>query len=400
MIGITGFAPAHGSRVSRSAEPKWDECLTPKLQAFLRNQTETPFLAVDLSVVWAKYVELRASFPAAGIYYAVKANPEKNIVELLSALGSNFDVASPAELDLCLACGVSGERLSYGNTIKKAADIAYAYERGVRRFAFDSEAELGKLAAHAPGSMVTCRLQTTCENAAWPLARKFGCDREMAVDLLLLSHELGLKPLGVAFHVGSQQTDPTQWERPLQQTAEIFREVARRGIELDTVNAGGGFPVPYRGSVPAVTEFAAAIHSSMDRAFGSRQPNLQLEPGRSLVAEAGVIQSEVVLVARKSLSDIRRWVYLDVGKFGGLAETLDECIQYRLHTSRAGLLGPVVLAGPTCDSADILYEKTVYSLPMNLECGDRISILSAGAYTSSYASVGFNGFPPMKTYCL
>ena len=118
------------------------------------------------------------------------------------------------------------------------------------------------------------------------------------------------------------------------------------------------------------------------------------------MAEAGVIQSEVVLVSRKSRKDETRWVYLDVGKFGGLAETLNESIKYPLRTSRMGAPGPVVLAGPTCDSADILYEKTPYRLPLDLDAGDRVEILLTGAYTSSYASVGFNGFSPLRTHCL
>jgi ornithine decarboxylase len=125
-----------------------------------------------------------------------------------------------------------------------------------------------------------------------------------------------------------------------------------------------------------------------------------IEPGRFLVADAGVIQSEVILIAHKSRQDLRRWVYLDIGKFGGLAETMDECIKYRLRTDRSGPMGSVILAGPTCDSADVLYEKSSYALPLDLAIGDRIEILSAGAYTSSYASVGFNGFPPLRTYCL
>jgi ornithine decarboxylase len=374
--------------------------LTEKIKRFLSSQSGTPFLAMDLEVVGPKYKELCLHFPNAAIYYAVKANPAREVVSLLANLGASFDVASPAELDLCLSLGVTPERLSYGNTIKKAADIAYAFERGVYRFAFDSEAELRKLAVHAPGAVVTCRLQTTSKHAAWPLAKKFGCDRDMAAHLIVMSRYFGLKPIGVAFHVGSQQTDPTQWEQPLHEVAAIFRKVARHGIELNTVNAGGGFPVPYECGVPTLQAFAQAIALSMGRAFGSSPPSLMLEPGRSLVAEAGVIQSEVVLVARKSLSDATRWVYLDIGKFGGLAETLDESIKYPLLTTRTGIPGPVVLAGPTCDSADILYEKTLYELPLDLECGDRITILNAGAYTSTYASVGFNGFPPLKTYCL
>ena len=374
--------------------------LTPKLERFLMSRPETPFLALDLEVVAAKYVELRHSFPSSRIYYAVKANPAREILTLLSFMGSNFDVASRSELELCLSLGISPERVSFGNTIKKASDIAHAFSKGVRRFAFDSEAELRKLSVHAPGVEVMCRLQTSCENAGWPLSRKFGCDLEMASHLLILSKDLGLQPLGVAFHVGSQQTDPTQWRKPMRQAAALFRQLACSGITLDFVNIGGGFPVPYECDVPPVTAYAEAIAEAVDVAFGGCRPTLMLEPGRSLVGQAGVIQSEVVLVARKSLRDRTRWVYLDVGKFGGLAETLEESIKYRLRTSRNGASGPVVIAGPTCDSADILYEKTVYNLPLDLECGDRIEILNTGAYTSSYASVGFNGFPPLRTYCV
>jgi len=245
-----------------------------------------------------------------------------------------------------------------------------------------------------------CRVLTTGENAGWPLSRKFGCDLEMAEELLLLAHKLGLHAEGITFHVGSQQTDPTQWRRPLRETGELFRSLAHKGVNLETVNIGGGFPVPYERYVLPVILFAETIHEALHEVFGSSQPNLMLEPGRSMVGEAGVIQTEVVLVSRKSRAEETRWVYLDIGKFGGLAETLDESIKYAMRTTRTGELGPVVLAGPTCDSADILYEKSGYSLPLDLEIGDRIEIMNAGAYTSSYSSVGFNGFPPLRTICI
>jgi ornithine decarboxylase len=380
---------------------RWEQRrLTEKLERFLLTRPESPFLAVDLDVIAVKYRELCDHFPTASIYYALKANPSNEVAALLAAMGSSFDIASRSELDLCLELGVHPARISYGNTIKKAADIEYAFRRGVRRFAFDSEAELRKLAQYAPGAAVMCRLQTSGENAGWPLSRKFGCDLDMAAHLLLISRELGLRAVGVSFHVGSQQTDPTQWRKPLHEAAGLFRKLARQRIALDTVNIGGGFPVPYEGRVPPVSLFAQAIGEAMEEAFGTMRPKMMLEPGRSLVAEAGVIQSEVVLVSRKSHSDPMRWVYLDVGKFGGLAETLDESIKYRVRTSRTGEPGPVVLAGPTCDSADILYENAGYQLPLDLECGDRVEILNTGAYTSSYASVGFNGFPPLRTFCL
>jgi ornithine decarboxylase len=374
--------------------------LTEKLEQFLLTRPETPILAVDLEVIEAKYRELRGYFPTGSVYYAVKANPAADVVARLEALGASFDVASRPELEMCLALGVHPARLSFGNTIKKSADIAYAFACGVRRFAFDSEAELRKLAVHAPSSEVMCRLQTTGENAGWPLSRKFGCDREMAAELLLMARDLGLSPAGLSFHVGSQQTDPTQWRKPLQEVAGLFRRLGREGLTLDTVNIGGGFPVPYDSSVPQFSRFAEEIEQSLDEAFGGSHPELMLEPGRSLVAEAGVIQTEVVLVSQKSRSDHTRWVYLDVGKFSGLAETLNESIRYQLRTARTGRPGPVVLAGPTCDSADILYEKSGYHLPLDLLCGDRLEILNTGAYSSSYASVSFNGFPPLRMVCL
>ena len=374
--------------------------LTPKLEQFLATQQETPFLAVDLSVVAAKYQELSTAFPSAAIHYAVKANPAPEIVALLANLGSSFDIASRYELDLGLSLGIAPSRISYGNTIKKSADIAYAFSRGVRCFAFDSEQELRKLASNAPGSSVMCRVQTSGKNAAWPLSRKFGCDLGMAEDLLVLSRELGLRASGISFHVGSQQTDTSQWNEPLQEVSNLFRRLAQQGIMLDVVNIGGGFPVPYETEVPSVEEFAEAIGRAMISAFASVQPALMLEPGRSLVAEAGVLQTEVVLVAKKSRLDETRWVYLDAGKFNGLAETLGESIKYRVRTNRTGPVGPVILAGPTCDSADILYEKSGYCLPLTLDCGDRIQLLNTGAYTSSYSSVGFNGFPPLKTFCI
>jgi len=380
--------------------PADNRSLSPKLEQFLASRPETPFLALDLDSVRNKFLELQKEFPQAAIHYAVKANPAPAIIQLLATLGSRFDIASRYELDLCLSQGVPAAWLSYGNTVKKSVDIAYAFGCGVRLFAFDSEAELEKLSRHAPGAGVQCRLLSQGKNADWPLSRKFGCDLGMAYELLLKSRDLGLSPLGVTFHVGSQQTDPQQWVEPMNQAAELYRQLGRRDLELGWINIGGGLPATYQGTLVPLSCYAQTIRQSLHHSFGAAPPYVMIEPGRFLVADAGVIQSEVILVAHKSREDVRRWVYLDIGKFGGLAETMDECIKYRLRTHRDGPMGSVILAGPTCDSADVLYEKTSYELPLDLAIGDRVEILSAGAYTSSYASVGFNGFPPLATFCL
>jgi len=376
--------------------------INPKIARYLaEQQPATPCLVVDLDVVAEAYKELRRYLPLARVFYAVKANPAPEIVSLLGEMGSNFDVASPAEVALCLERGIAADRISFGNTIKKERDIGFAYDRGIRLFAFDSLAELEKIARAAPGARVFCRILVECTGAEWPLSRKFGCSPEMAVDLLRQARGFGLDPYGVSFHVGSQQTDLTQWDGAIGRAAEMFSVLAQSDITLRMVNIGGGFPAHYRGDVQPLERYAAAVMGAITRHFGNDLPEIIVEPGRSVVGDAGVIQSEVVLVARKSFGDDRRWVYLDVGKFNGLAETADESIKYRIRTAAdGGATGPAVIAGPTCDSADILYEKADYRLPLDLQVGDKVEILATGAYTASYASVGFNGFPPLKTYCI
>ncbi len=373
--------------------------LTPALESFLQEQHETPFLVVDVTAVEKNLQDLQGHLLGAEIYYAVKANPAPEILLALWDAGCNFDVASLQEIALCLHLGISALNLSYGNTIKKAKDIAYAYSRGVCLFSFDSLSELEKLAACAPGSKVMCRVLVDSEGAAWPLSKKFGCDSGMALDLLKLARKRGLVPHGLTFHVGSQQCDPYAWDVALSELAHLVSTLGNEGIDLEVINIGGGLPAQYQEKVPALDVFASTIQTALQTYLPGLK--VMLEPGRSLVAEAGVIQSEVVLISQKSKTDATRWVYLDIGKFNGLMETMDESIKYRLRTPKDDSpKGRVILAGPTCDSADILYEKTVLELPLSLAVGDRIEILSAGAYTSSYSSVGFNGFPPLRTHII
>lgn len=389
--------------VPRAAElPVERGGLPPKIARYLATaDIPSPCLVVDVDIVAHNFEELARSLPDARIYYAVKANPADEVVARLAGLGSAFDTASMGEIDLCLAHGVSADRLSFGNTIKKERDIADAFAKGVRLYAFDSAAELEKIARSAPGSKVYCRVLMECEGAEWPLSRKFGCESPMAVDLLARAKELGLDAYGVSFHVGSQQTDLTQYDKALELSVSLFRALEARGVTLRMVNMGGGFPSRYRTDVPSIAAYGAAIREALSRHFGENMPEVIVEPGRGVVGDAGVIQAEIVLVSDKGGDDARRWVYLDAGKFHGLAETMDEAIKYRLLTSKdGGETSPVVLAGPTCDSADILYEKTDYRLPSDLQAGDKVWILATGAYTTTYSAVSFNGFPPLANICI
>ncbi|MGI8686567.1 MAG: type III PLP-dependent enzyme [Acidimicrobiales bacterium] len=375
--------------------------MNPRISRFIdEHRPPTPCLVLDLDVVAERYEELRTALPDAAVYYAVKANPEPAVLRRLVGLGASFDVASPGEVDMALAAGAPPARISYGNTIKKQRDIAYAYARGVRLFAFDSVDELEKLAVAAPGASVFCRILAAGEGADWPLSRKFGCEPAMAADLLRTAATLGLDPCGVSFHVGSQQRDPGQWDRPLAEAAALFVSLAASGVRLRLVNLGGGFPAHYLAAVPEIGRYGDAIDESVGRHFGTNRPSLIVEPGRYLAGDAGVLCSEVVLVSRKAHGEERRWVFLDAGVFGGLAETLGESIKYRIRTSvDGGATGPVVIAGPTCDSMDVLYQAHEYHLPEALRPGDRVMFLSAGAYTRSYCSVGFNGFEPLPVFC-
>jgi ornithine decarboxylase len=377
--------------------------MTDRIQEFLRNRRSEgldtePCLVVDLEVVRDNYQTFAKALPDSRVFYAVKANPAPEVLSLLASLGSCFDTATVAEIEMALAAGATADRISFGNTIKKERDIARSFALGIRLFAVDCAAEVEKISRAAPGAKVFCRILYDCAGAEWPLSRKFGCDPEMAVDVLDLAKKLGLEPVGISFHVGSQQRKVKAWDRALAMASTVFRDCAERGINLSLVNMGGGFPTKYLKDVPPVVQYGRSIFRALRKHFGNQIPETIIEPGRGMVGNAGTIEAEVVLVSKKSEEDDVRWVYLDIGKFGGLAETMDESIRYPIKTPRDGAeLGACVIAGPTCDSADVLYEREPYMLPVSLEIGDKVLIEGTGAYTATYSSVAFNGFTPLKT---
>jgi ornithine decarboxylase len=377
--------------------------MTDRIKDFLARNREDdgPRLVVDLDVVRENYLGFANALPDTRVFYAVKANPAPEILSLLADLGSCFDTASMTEIEQALAAGATPDRISFGNTIKKEKDIARAYALGVRLYAVDCEAEVEKMARAAPGSKVFCRILCDGAGAEWPLSRKFGCAPEMAARVLERAHALGLVAHGLSFHVGSQQPNPRMWDRALKTSAAIFRDLAERGVQLSMINLGGGFPTRYLKDVPGVKTYGQTIFRALRRHFGNRIPETIIEPGRGMVGAAGIIEAEVVLISRKSEDDRRRWIYLDIGRFNGLAETTDEMIRYPIRTDRDGdAVGPCVIAGPSCDSIDVLYEKEPYFLPVTLEIGAKVLIEGTGAYTTTYSSVGFNGFAPLKSYVI
>ncbi len=373
-----------------------------RIKEFSKNK-KTPFLVLNIEKVGKKYDELKEHFPFAKIHYAIKANPNEKVIEILDKRGSNFDIATIYELDQLLMAGISPDRISYGNTIKKEEDIEYAYKKGIRMFATDSKSDLEKISKKAPGSRVFFRILTESSGADWPLSRKFGSHPDVIYKLILDTKKLGLIPYGISFHVGSQQRDIGQWDNAIAQCKYLFDAVREKGIELKMINIGGGFPAKYLKPTHDIKTYSEEIIRFLKDDFGENLPEIFLEPGRYMVGECGVIVTQIIMISRKARLNQYKWVYIDIGKFGGLIETIDESIKYPIFTEEPEIekkRKEIILAGPTCDSMDILYENYKYSLPESIKEKDKLYILSAGAYTQTYCSIYFNGFPPLVTYIL
>ena len=365
-----------------------------------KNKLPTPCLVMDLSLIENAFKKLQSSFPISKIYYAVKANSAPEILNCLKNSGSYFDVSSKKEIEICLKQSINPSLLSYGNTIKKQKDILWAYKKGIRVFAFDSIEEINKICRSAKNSKVFCRLQVPNQGANWPLSKKFGCSVNMAKELMLYAKNNGVIPAGLSFHVGSQQTNIKRWTEALKICYEVFQYLKKNKIELEFINIGGGIPVNYKDFSFDLRIFAKKINKEIKNIFLDDIPKIMLEPGRALVAEAGIIETEVILVSKKKKNDTLRWVYIDIGRFGGLAESEGEAIKYKISTSKeySCKQGPVIIAGPTCDGADIIYENN-YELPLDIKSGDRLRIYGTGAYTSVYSS-DFNSVARIKEYFL
>lgn len=361
------------------------------------NQYDRPTLLIDVEQVEENYKRLKVGMPTSHIHYAVKANPHPEILKRLVKLGCRFDAASIGEIDMCLEAGAAPEHISFGNTVKRVQDIQEAYAKGIYLFAADATEELCKIAAHAPGSNVFIRVLMRSTEAEWPLSRKFGCSSSMVIPLMHEAKALGLNPVGLSFHVGSQTRHPHMWYDSLDAVAAIWHNAKDEGFNLSLLNIGGGFPAYYGVDITEAEEYGTAIMQAVEDRFGAVD-YIMAEPGRGMVGSAGAIAAEVLLVSRKHEEDPVRWVYLNLGRFHGLAETEAEAIKYQFVTPDciSKETSPCIVAGPTCDSADVMYEDHKINFPNDLEFGNRIIILNCGAYTSTYSTVAFNGFPPLR----
>jgi len=326
------------------------------------------------------------AMPRVRPHYAVKANSNPAILEIFRQEGTCFEIASSAELDALLALGVPAEEVFYSNPIKSPTAVKYAAAKGVRWYSVDSTEELEKIAAIAPQAKLYIRIEVSNEGSSWPLAGKFGASRTGIAAIIATALQYQLNLCGVTFHVGSQCTNINNWLEGIRSAKTIFEQMIAKGFTPELLNLGGGYPVQLTPADPTIEDIAAAINDELESLPESIQ--VMAEPGRYFVGSAGCLVSQVVGVATRDQS---RWLYLDTGFYGGLME-LEQGFALTLVSQRTGAAELWSLAGPTCDSIDVLGK---HYLPATMQAEDLVFLPNMGAYSASCAC-DFNGFPVPK----
>ena len=354
------------------------------VQRALQSGYARPFLLIDPEIIRSKYRRFRAAMPRVHPHYAVKANPDTRVLELLAAEGSGFEIASIAELDQLISLGIEPAKVHYSNPMKSRQYIEYAAAKGVVWFSFDCVEEMRKIHSIAPHAKLYLRIDTPNIGSDWPLSGKFGAKMREVDGIIEAAAELGADLCGVTFHVGSQCRNAENWRVAIDNAKRIFASMRLNGLTPKLLNIGGGYPVRLTKPIPSIEVIGDVVNESI----ADLDPEIRVmaEPGRYLVSDSGCFVCRVVGTSRRG---DERWVYLDAGMFGGLLEST-QGLQYDIETDRRGTPTRWHVAGPTCDSVDVLMKDQL--LPEDLQADDFIYFTNAGAYTTAYAS-NFNGFP-------
>ncbi len=343
-----------------------------------------PFLILDTAIVREKLRRFRAAMPRVRPHYAVKANPDRRVVKVLAQEGAGFEIASPAELDLLLDLGVPAAEVFYSNPVKSRAAVAYTAAKGVEWFVVDSVDELRKVHDVKPDAKLYLRIATPNIGSDWPLSGKFGAGTSEAREIIATAVKLGADLAGVTFHAGSQCRNPENWRVGIEKARVLFDAMLKSGLKPRLLDIGGGFPVRHVKPIPSVEIIGEVVNEAL-KAF-PEDVQVIAEPGRYLVSDAGYFVCRVLGTATRGG---KRWMHWDAGLFGGVIETT-EGLKYKIRTDRSGPDISWNVAGPTCDSVDVVLRDE--PLPSDLQEGDFVYIRNAGAYTTAYASE-FNGFP-------
>jgi ornithine decarboxylase len=349
-----------------------------------RQKYTRPFLILDTAIVRDKLRRFRAAMPRVRPHYAVKANPDRRVLKALAQEGAGFEIASTAELDLLLTLGVPAAEIFFSNPMRSREADAYAAAKGVRWFVVDSVDELRRVHGVDPTAQMYLRIATPNIGSDWPLSGKFGAGAGEAREIVATAAKLGADLAGVTFHAGSQCRNPENWRVGIEKARALFDAMAKAGLRPRLLDIGGGFPVRHVKPIPSIEVIGAVVNESL-KAFAP-EVRVIAEPGRYLVSDAGYFVCRVMGTTTRAG---RRWMHWDAGLFGGVIETT-EGLKYKIRTDRAGPDVPWHVAGPTCDSVDVVLRDE--PLPSDLQEGDFIYIRNAGAYTTAYACE-FNGFP-------
>ena len=349
----------------------------------LAQEYGTPLLVLSLEQIEKNYRLLRTHLPRVKVFYAIKANPHRRILELMRDLGSNFDVASDGEIMELSSLGVDGSRMIYANPMKTVNWLRACRYAGVGKMTFDSAGEIDKMARECPSATVLLRIRIDNSSAHVDLNKKFGAAREQALELLLKARDAGLDAAGIAFHVGSQTTSADPYLYALDIAREIFEEAAAAGMQLRIMDIGGGFPIPEPKVRFNLQEMLNQINARLDEDF----PGVEIwaEPGRFICGTAVNLITSVIGVTERGGQP---WYFLDEGLYGTFSGVLFDQWDFKLISFKEGEQVAATFAGPSCDSLDIMFRG---KMTVRQEEGDLILVPICGAYTSASATT-FNGF--------
>jgi ornithine decarboxylase len=349
----------------------------------------TPLFIISKTRLREQVARFRKLLPRVEPFYACKANSDPRVLKVIAGTGIGFDVASAAEIEKVSAAGVAPGRMILANTTKRDEGIVYARKHGVDLMTFDAEYELDKIARLAPGARVLVRIKVPNVGSMVELSLKFGAEPSDAVPLLLKAKRLGLKPSGVSFHVGSQCTHGDNYLEAFELTAIIVREARNKQLPLEIVDIGGGFPIThFDADEDWFAKMAPGLNLEIDRLF-DRRLRLIAEPGRALVGPACIL---VMKVIGKSIRDNKHWYYLDDGVYGALSGMIFDHCKYQFDVFKHGPRRLATLAGPTCDSLDVISNDQEQP---ELDFGDLVYARNIGAYSLASAT-SFNGIPPAR----